>query len=116
MDRGDCYPAEVSATAQAIMKQLKFRYPYRLCWQSKVGPAKWLEPSTEECVKKLLRLHLDETRLILVPIAFNCDHIETLHELDIELMESLKNQVIWHPQGRNQVCKRGGSRIFSLTI
>lgn len=50
-DRGDPYPAEVGATVNLIMAKLNHANPYRLVWQSKVGPLPWLRPSTEEALK-----------------------------------------------------------------
>lgn len=88
VNRGDSYPAEVAATVYAIMEKLEFKYPYRLVWQSKVGPKPWLGARTAQIVSKLEK---DETvdGIVLVPVAFTSDHIETLHELDIELKEDL---------------------------
>ena len=67
---------------QRVMEKLNFAWPYRLVWQSKVGPLPWLGPQTEEAIKGLGRL--GKTSVLLVPIAFTSDHIETLYELDIE--------------------------------
>ncbi|MES1904656.1 MAG: hypothetical protein MHPSP_000777 [Paramarteilia canceri] len=92
VERGDCYPAEVSSTVQLICKQLKYILPYRLCWQSKVGPKAWLGPSTEQTAIALLEKD-PNTHLMVIPVTFNCDHIETLHELDIELLQDLKSKV-----------------------
>jgi len=52
-----------------------------LCYQSKVTPVKWLEPSTPDEIKKAVQ---DDVAIIIVPIAFVSDHSETLVELDIE--------------------------------
>ena len=51
MDRGDTYPSEIGATVQLVMQELGFSHPYRLVWQSKVGPLPWLKPGTEETIK-----------------------------------------------------------------
>ncbi len=51
MNRGDPYPAEVGATVQLVMEELGWCNPYRLVWQSKVGPLPWLEPDTESAIK-----------------------------------------------------------------
>ncbi|KAF3987957.1 hypothetical protein FT663_04237 [Candidozyma haemuli var. vulneris] len=93
VNRGDSYPAEVAASVYAVMERLKFKNPYRLVWQSKVGPKPWLGAQTTSIVEKL-ELQDEVKGLILVPIAFTSDHIETLHELDIELMEDAKNPKI----------------------
>ena len=51
MNRGDTYPSEIGATVQLVMQELGFSHPYRLVWQSKVGPLPWLKPGTEETIK-----------------------------------------------------------------
>ncbi|ODV80154.1 ferrochelatase [Suhomyces tanzawaensis NRRL Y-17324] len=90
VNRGDSYPAEVAASVYAIMETLKFKNPYRLVWQSQVGPKPWLGGQTAKIVKKLEKRE-DIKGLVLVPVAFTSDHIETLHEIDIELMEECEN-------------------------
>lgn len=90
INRGDSYPAEVASTVYAIMENLKFSNPYRLVWQSQVGPKPWLGGQTAKIVLKLETK--EETKgIVLVPVAFTSDHIETLHEIDIELLEDSKN-------------------------
>ena len=90
VNRGDLYPAEVAATVYAIMEKLNFLNPYRLVWQSQVGPKPWLGGQTAKITEKLEQRD-DIPGIVLVPVAFTLDHIETLHELDIELMEECKN-------------------------
>lgn len=85
VNRGDTYPAEVAATVYAVMNRLKFSNPYRLTWQSQVGPSAWLGAQTSDTVKEYV--NRGQTDLILVPIAFTSDHIETLYEIDREVME-----------------------------
>ncbi|XP_065885930.1 ferrochelatase, mitochondrial-like [Dysidea avara] len=87
VERGDPYPAEVAATVHAVMEQLKFSHPYRLVWQSKVGPLPWLGPQTDKTIEELIKRN--RKNILLVPIAFTSDHIETLHELDLEYAEEL---------------------------
>lgn len=84
VNRGDPYPAEVAATVYAVMNRLRFSNPYRLSWQSQVGPSAWLGAQTSDTVKEYV--NRGQTDLILVPIAFTSDHIETLYELDQEVM------------------------------
>ncbi|KAG5272018.1 hypothetical protein AALO_G00160740 [Alosa alosa] len=87
VNRGDPYPQEVGATVQRVMERLEHCNPYRLVWQSKVGPMPWLGPQTDEVIKGLSQR--GKKNLLLVPIAFTSDHIETLHELDIEYSQVL---------------------------
>ncbi|KAK5945441.1 ferrochelatase hem15 [Knufia obscura] len=84
VNRGDPYPAEVAATVNAVMARLGFSNPYRLCWQSQVGPSAWLGAQTSDTVREYVAR--GQTDLVLVPIAFTSDHIETLYEIDQEVM------------------------------
>ena len=81
---GDPYPAEVAATVYAVMQRMKFSNPYRLVWQSQVGPSAWLGAQTSDTVENYIQK--GQTDLILVPVAFTSDHIETLYELDEEVI------------------------------
>lgn len=91
VNRGDSYPAEVAASVYAVMEKLNFSNPYRLVWQSKVGPKAWLGGQTADIVAKLEK-NENIKGIVLVPIAFTSDHIETLHELDIELLDEVENK------------------------
>jgi ferrochelatase len=85
IDRGDAYPQEIGASVQAVVERLGRPNPYQLAYQSEVGPVRWLGPSTERVIRQLgARGHKD---LLVVPIAFTSDHIETLSELDREYGE-----------------------------
>lgn len=84
VNRGDPYPAEVAATVWAVQQRLGFRNPYRLCWQSQVGPSAWLGAQTSDTVKNLVEK--GQKDLVLIPIAFTSDHIETLYEIDLEVI------------------------------
>lgn len=66
--------------------------PYSLVWQSKVGPLKWLEPFTDDAIKGYVKQ--GKKSFVIVPIAFVNEHIETLHELDIEYCHELAEEVI----------------------
>ncbi|XP_076260886.1 ferrochelatase, mitochondrial isoform X1 [Rhynchophorus ferrugineus] len=88
VNRGDSYPSEVGCTVQLVMWDLQYCNPYQLVWQSKVGPLPWLGPFTDQSVKSYAQQ--GKKALVVVPIAFVNEHIETLHELDIELVEDAK--------------------------
>ncbi|NLH61398.1 MAG: ferrochelatase [Ignavibacteriales bacterium] len=80
--KGDPYLCEIMVSVEEIMKLRNNDLPHHLCFQSKVGPMKWLEPSTDSMIEKLAsegRKHL-----LIIPISFVSDHVETLFELDIE--------------------------------
>lgn len=82
VNRGDPYILEVSASVAAVMQRLGHSNPYRLVWQSAVGPSAWMGMQTSDALEGLHRL--GKKRVVLVPIAFTSDHIETLYELDLE--------------------------------
>lgn len=85
IDRGDAYPQEVGATVERVMEVLGARNPHMLTYQSEVGPVRWLGPSTETMIR---RLASDKRmNVLVVPVAFTSDHIETLSEVDIEYGE-----------------------------
>jgi protoporphyrin/coproporphyrin ferrochelatase len=85
IDRGDSYPQEIGASVQAVVERLGRPNPYLLAYQSEVGPVRWLGPSTERVIRRLGARGQKE--LLVVPIAFTSDHIETLSELDREYGE-----------------------------
>lgn len=91
VNRGDSYPSEVGATVNMVMQELNFSHPYQLVWQSKVGPLPWLGPFTDEAIKDYVKQ--EKKIFIVVPIAFVNEHIETLHELDIEYCKELADEV-----------------------
>ena len=94
IDRGDAYPQEVGASAQRVVEQLGRSNPYILAYQSDVGPVRWLGPSTEQVLRRLgARGH---KHVLVVPIAFTTDHIETLSELDREYGEVAHQAGITH--------------------
>ncbi|KAL2813314.1 hypothetical protein BDW59DRAFT_154884 [Aspergillus cavernicola] len=99
VNRGDPYPAEVAATVHAVMQRLNFSNPYRLCWQSQVGPRAWLGAQTSDTVQEYVKR--GQTDLILVPIAFTSDHIETLYELDLEVMEEANSPGVKRAESLN---------------
>ncbi len=84
VNRGDPYPSEVAATVWAVQQKLGFRNPYRLVWQSQVGPSAWLGAQTAEVVPNLVKK--GQKDIVLIPIAFTSDHIETLFEIDQEVI------------------------------
>lgn len=59
--------------------------------QHKVGPLPWLSPQTDDVIRALSKKGIKN--ILLVPIAFTSDHIETLHELDIEYAQELAEEV-----------------------
>jgi protoporphyrin/coproporphyrin ferrochelatase len=81
IDRGDSYQWQVEQSVAAVRKLLPGDWDIRICYQSRVGPLAWIGPSTEE---ELLQAGKDGVGLVISPIAFVSEHVETLVELDIE--------------------------------
>jgi ferrochelatase len=81
VDRGDPYQFQVEQTVAAVRRLLPPDWETRICYQSRVGPLKWIGPATEEEIR---RAGKDNAGVIVSPIAFVSDHVETLVELDIE--------------------------------
>jgi ferrochelatase len=81
VDAGDPYRAQVEATAAAIADRLPELADWRISYQSRVGRLKWLEPATDEEVRRAGR---EGKGLLVAPIAFVSEHVETLVELDHE--------------------------------
>ncbi len=100
--RGDPYLRQTQATAASLRSLLAARLVPRADWwnalpgggrpllafQSKVGPVRWLGPDSETETVRLVRGGC--RRLLVLPLSFTCEHIETLHELDVELAETAR--------------------------
>jgi protoporphyrin/coproporphyrin ferrochelatase len=80
--KGDPYSKQIKQTVDAVMKARNYTHTHHLCYQSKVGPLKWLEPSTDKLIEELSAK--GKKNLLIIPISFVSDHVETLFELDIE--------------------------------
>ena len=79
---GDPYSGHIKKTMEAVMRHGDFKNDHSLCYQSKVGPMKWLTPSTPDTVKELAARGVKN--MLIIPVAFTSDHLETLFELGIE--------------------------------
>lgn len=92
--RGDPYPDHIRASVRAVIARLGWQGPYHVGWQSRVGPVQWLTPSTPEVMDAIAAG--GGQRICLVPVSFAAEHIETLHEIDIEYREHAKQSGIQH--------------------
>ena len=80
--KGDPYQWQIEKTVEAIMSKLPDKnLDYIISYQSRVGPLKWIGPSTDEMIIKYSR---EKKGIVIVPVAFVSEHSETLVELDIE--------------------------------
>lgn len=87
IDEGDPYLSHIQETVRLVMEQVGGG-SHRLCFQSKASKVKWLEPSTEETLEVLAKE--GRHNLLMVPLSFVSDHIETLYEIDIQYAEEAK--------------------------
>ena len=79
------YQQEIEECTYLIMQTLDRANPHTLAYQSRVGPVEWLQPYTEDALKELGAKGVKD--LVVVPISFVSEHIETLQEIDIEYRE-----------------------------
>lgn len=84
-EAGDPYQREIEHCTELIMQALDRDNDYTLAYQSRVGPVEWLQPYTEDAIATLADKGIKT--LVVVPISFVSEHIETLQEIDIEYRE-----------------------------
>ncbi|WP_035986695.1 ferrochelatase [Leptolyngbya sp. KIOST-1] len=84
-EAGDPYQREIEHCTELIMQALNRPNPHTLAYQSRVGPVEWLQPYTEDAIEQLAQQGVKD--LVVVPISFVSEHIETLQEIDIEYRE-----------------------------
>jgi protoporphyrin/coproporphyrin ferrochelatase len=90
VEKGDPYPKQIEATVRLVCELGARQFTgwpktHVLCYQSRVGPAKWLQPALTETLERLG--HEGVKEMLVVPISFVTEHIETLHEINIEARE-----------------------------
>jgi len=82
IDKGDPYQREIEETVQLLMGRGGWPNHHRLCYQSKVGASKWLQPSLHRTLKDMATEKVRD--VCIVPVSFVSDHVETLGEIDHE--------------------------------
>jgi ferrochelatase len=82
IDRGDPYLEHVQATVKGVMARIGVQQPWTLAFQSRSGPVKWMEPDTVDAIDRLAAEQVPG--VLIVPVSFVSDHIETLQEIDFE--------------------------------
>jgi len=88
IEQGDPYQRQIERTAELVWQRGAWPGRKHICYQSKVGAAKWLRPSMHETVKRLAAER--RQHVVVVPISFVSDHVETLHEIAIEHREQAR--------------------------
>lgn len=102
IDEGDPYVAHTQATRHGILDRLHLPNRQLLAYQSRTGPVKWLAPGTEEVIGELGREGVRD--LLIVPLSFVSDHIETLYEVDQLFADAARDAGItgyYRPQALN---------------
>ena len=89
IEKGDPYQRQIEETVRLLMERGGWTNPQRLCYQSKVGASRWLQPSLHHTLKVLSAERVQE--VCVVPIAFVSDHVETLGEIDHEARHEAKH-------------------------
>ena len=89
IQQGDPYQRQIEHTVDLVWQQGRWPARRHLCYQSKVGASKWLRPSMHETIKNLAAS--GSKHVLVVPISFVSDHVETLHEIDIEHREQARS-------------------------
>lgn len=90
IERGDPYARQVADTVKLVMERGGWTNKHTLCFQSKVGRRKWLTPSLTDTIDSLAAA--GEKKLLVVPIAFVTEHIETLSEINLEAREQARHR------------------------
>ena len=93
-ERRDPYCCLIHSTVDQVMQGRNDDRVFHVGFQSKVGPAEWLTPSTPDKLKELADNGVKA--VLVVPVAFVSDHVETAYELDIEVREEAENHGIQH--------------------
>lgn len=93
-ERRDPYCCLINSTVEQVMNIRTDDRPFHVAFQSKVGPAEWLTPSTPDKLKELAEN--GKEAVLMIPVAFVSDHVETAFELDIEIREEAEGFGIHH--------------------
>jgi ferrochelatase len=102
IDEGDPYVGDIEATRRGLLDRLQLPNRQLLAYQSRTGPVKWLGPGTEETLRELGREGV--TDVLVMPLSFVSDHIETLYEVDLLFAEAAREAGItgyYRPQALN---------------
>jgi protoporphyrin/coproporphyrin ferrochelatase len=97
VERGDPYPRQIEETVRLTCEEGAKEFSgwprtHLICYQSRVGPAKWLQPPLTGTLERLG--HEGVKEMLVVPVSFVTEHIETLHEINIEAREEARKQGI----------------------
>jgi ferrochelatase len=116
VERGDPYPKQIEETVRLTCEQGAKEFSgwprtHLICYQSRVGPAKWLQPPLTGTLERLGREGVKE--MLVVPVSFVTEHIETLHEINIEAREEARK---WGIETFRMMPAVGDSPLFIDTL
>ena len=89
---GDPYKEQMERCVKGIIEKASWTGSWSLAWQSKLGPVKWLSPATIDVIQKLGEK--GTKGILVVPVAFVTDHIETLEEIDVQMRDMARESGI----------------------
>ena len=92
--QGDPYQRQIEDTVREVVSECSLKTPHALCYQSRIGPQRWLKPSLTESLRRLGRNGCGA--VLVVPISFVSDHLETLSEINIEARREAASLGIRH--------------------
>ena len=91
INNGDPYEKHITETINLIIKKLEWKKRWHIAYQSKIGPIKWLEPDTPSILKEIGKRN-NKANILVVPISFVCEHVETIFEIG-NLYKEIANKV-----------------------
>src|ERR1700677_3418405 len=89
VEKGDPYPKQIQETVQLVRELGAWPNPHALCFKSRLGPQRWLKPSLPDTIEQMA--HSGIKRMLVIPISFLTEHIETLHEINVEAREEAES-------------------------
>lgn len=89
IDEGDPYVSHIDATRFAVLERLNLPNRQRIAYQSRTGPVRWIGPGTGETIKELAEEGI--TDILVIPLSFVSDHIETLYEVDMLFADAARD-------------------------
>ena len=89
VEKGDPYPRQIEQMVQLVRELGAWPNPHLLCYQSRVGHQKWLQPSLTGTISAMAQDGIK--RVLVIPMSFLTEHIETLHEINIEAREQAES-------------------------
>lgn len=91
IENGDPYEKHITETTNLIIERLQWKKKWHIAYQSKLGPVKWLEPGTDKVIEQIAQKN-KKTNILIIPISFTCEHVETIFEIGM-LYKEIANKL-----------------------